>query len=159
MVSDEKINLIDEKMRELCDGYTGNFISKNGIFFEFNTDDECYICVSDVRLMEDEDDILADAKAIFNEVGVKADFEWDYDAGDEYSQCATLDIKVIEECLSKDEKFKLIDDLEKLAYDEGLADEDLEELGNALRNLRLTIEFESGDYSEDEFLRTRREEF
>ncbi len=159
MISNKKINLIEEKMCELCDDYTGNFISKNGIYFDFNADDECYICVSDVRLMEDEDDILAEAKAIFNEVGVKADFEWDYDAGDEYSQCASLDIKLIDECLSKSEKFKLIDDLEKLAYDEDLAEEDLEELSNALRNLRLSIEFESGDFSEDEFLRIRREEF
>ena len=152
----KKINyeLIHERMTELCDSYIGSglFIGKYDIYFDFNTDNECYISVSNRNLMEDEDEILEEAKAVFKELGIVADFEWDYDAGDEYSQVCMLDITIKEVKLSKEEKFALIDEFEKMAYDEDLAYEDLEVLGNCLRNLRLAIEFQGGDISEDEFL-------
>ena len=150
--------LITEKMNEMCETYIGHTVSKNEIYFDFNTDDECYIHVSNMHLMEDENNILEDAKAVFEEIGLKAEFEWDYDCGDEYSQSCMLEIKILD-TMTKDEKFKLIDDLEEMACGLDIADEDMEELGNQLRNLRLTIEFESGDISEDEFLEIRECDF
>lgn len=148
----EKRNkLIEEKMNELCEDYTGLLIGKNDIYFDFNTDDECYIYISNMGLMEDEDDILDDAKAVFGRLGVEADFEWDYDCGDEYSQACMLEINIKDPTkneLNKDEKFQLINDLENMAYamneDGIIPDENMEELSNNLRDLRLAIEFEGG---------------
>lgn len=54
---------------------------QNNAFFDFDTDDECYIHFYDAELLEDESEIIEDVKNIFNEMGYKPTLEMDYDTG------------------------------------------------------------------------------
>lgn len=79
-----KENQIANRMNEVLSDY-------HSLDFDFNDYNEAMIFVSDLRDMEDEDDILEDALKVFKEFNIDVDYDWDYDAGDEYTQYCSLD--------------------------------------------------------------------
>lgn len=55
--------------------------SENNAFFDFDTEDECYIHFYKSELLEEEDEILENVKSLFNEMGYEPTLEMDYDTG------------------------------------------------------------------------------
>lgn len=84
---DKIFNIINEYCEK-----TNDFEKVLTFSFDFVEDNSARFSVYDTNYMEDEDDIKKDVLDMFNECGVDAKAEWDYDCGDMYDHWCDLKI-------------------------------------------------------------------
>ena len=65
------------------------------IVFDFLDDCTACLVVHNPKYMSEETEITQKVVDVFTNKGYAVEYEWDYDAGDEYSRTCDLDIKVV----------------------------------------------------------------
>lgn len=85
----------EDKLTNAMNDALNDFAGIEYLEFSFNDYDEASIYVHKPEwVMEDEDEIVNIALNVFKKFNVKVSYEWDYDAGDEYSRCCSLDFVI-----------------------------------------------------------------
>lgn len=90
-----KESLIFDKMNDVLSSF--KYRNKSCVDFDFCDWDEACVYVDEPSIMEEEDEILEESLRVFDEFGVNVSYEWNYDAGDEYSRLCKLDFEILKD--------------------------------------------------------------
>jgi hypothetical protein len=88
--------ILEYRENQICNRMN-EILNNEKLDFDFNDFNYASIIVKDVKLMENEDDILKNALNVWKEFNIEVDYEWDYDAGDEYWMHCDLDFRIKKE--------------------------------------------------------------